>query len=187
MTTRNGSIPILRVIWSLVRNQPVRYPITLVNFTILWTMPVVIGFISAAYFDSLTGQAAGWDLTTVLAAVWGWCLARIVVVFVAMRLHSGVLFRANAGIKRNMLSWIYTLPGAQPLAETPGEVVSRFRDDVEHTVEAFDFTVDLVGSGVSAVLSFAVLLESGAIARLPGTPQRRSPAFSGRPSARCSR
>ncbi|RPI24297.1 MAG: ABC transporter ATP-binding protein, partial [Actinobacteria bacterium] len=158
MTTRNGSIPILRVIWALVRNQPVRYPLTLLNFTILWTMPVFIGFISAAYFDSLTGQAAGWDLTTVLAALWAWCVARIVVVFLAMRLHSGVLFRANAGIKRNMLSWIYSLPGAQPLAETPGEVVSRFRDDVEHTVEAFDFTVDLVGSGLSAVLSFMVLL-----------------------------
>lgn len=157
MTARNGSIPILSVIWTLAKNQPVRYPISLAAWTVIWTMPVLIGFISAAYFDSLTGQAVGWNLATVLGALWAWCIARMVAVFLAMRLHSNVLFRANAGMKRNMLSWIYSLPGAQPLAETPGEVVSRFRDDVEHTVEAFDFTVDLVGSGVSAIVSFIVL------------------------------
>jgi ATP-binding cassette, subfamily B, bacterial len=157
MTARNGSIPILRVIWALARNQPVRYPISLAAWTVIWTMPVLIGFISAAYFDSLTGQAVGWNLATVIAALWAWSFARIGAVFLAMRLHSNVLFRANAGMKRNMLSWIYSLPGAQPLAETPGEVVSRFRDDVEHTVEAFDFTVDLIGSGVSAIVSFIVL------------------------------
>ena len=134
MTARNGSIPILRVIWALVRNQPVRYPISLVTWTVIWTMPIVIGFISAAFFDSLTGQGTGWNLATVLTALWAWCLARMTAVLLAMRLHSNVLFRANAGMKRNMLSWIYTLPAAHPLAETPGEVVSRFRDDVEHTI-----------------------------------------------------
>lgn len=158
MTTRKGSVPIVRVVLALIRNQPVRYPISLLAWIVIWTMPVAIGFISAAYFDSLTGQAVGWNLATVLAAIWAWSVARIIAVFMAMRLHSNVLFRANAGMKRNMLSWIYSLPGAHPLDETPGEVVSRFRDDVEHTVEAFDFTVDLVGSGVSAVVSFVVLL-----------------------------
>jgi ATP-binding cassette subfamily B protein len=158
MTTRKATVPIMRVIWALMRNQPIRYPISLCAWTVIWTMPVLIGFISAAFFDSLTGQAAGWNVATVIAAVWAWSVARMVSVFLAMRLHSSVLFRANAGMKRNMLSWIYSLPGAHPLAETPGEVVSRFRDDVEHTTEAFDFTVDLVGSGVSAIVSFVILM-----------------------------
>ena len=56
-----------------------------------------------------------------------------------------------------MLAWIFGLPAARPVAETPGEVVSRFRDDTEHLQEAFDFTVDFVGSILSAAITFALL------------------------------
>ncbi len=158
MTTHESRVPISAVISRLIANQPVRYSISLFAWTVIWTMPVLIGFIAAGFFDSLTGQAPGWDLTTVLAALWAWVAARIVSVFMAMRLHSSLLFRTNASMKRNMLSWIYSLPGAHPVEETPGEVVSRFRDDVEHTIEAMDFTVDLVGSIVSAIVAFVVLM-----------------------------
>ena len=56
-----------------------------------------------------------------------------------------------------MLAWIFSLPGARPVHETPGEVVSRFRDDVDHTVEAMDFTVDFVGSMLSALVAVILL------------------------------
>ena len=59
-----------------------------------------------------------------------------------------------------MLSWIFSLPGARPVDETPGEVVSRFRDDVDHTLEAMDFTVDFIGSTVSAIVAVIVLFLS---------------------------
>ena len=71
--------------------------------------------------------------------------------------HSNLLFRAATLLKRNLLEWIYSLPGAHPVDEAPGEVVSRFRDDTEHVVEAFDFTVDLAGSTVSAAVAIAIL------------------------------
>ena len=158
MTTRRASVPIASVIMRLIANQPVRYGVALVAWTVIWTMPILVGLIAAGFFDSLTGQAPGWDITTVLVALWAWVAARVAMVFTAMRLHSSLLFRANASIKRNMLAWIYSLPGAHPVDETPGEVVSRFRDDVEHTIEAMDFTVDLVGSVVSAIVSFIVLM-----------------------------
>ena len=48
-------------------------------------------------------------------------------------------------------------PGARPVDETPGEVVSRFRDDVNHTLEALDFTVDFIGSTVSAIVAIVIL------------------------------
>ena len=39
----------------------------------------------------------------------------------------------------------------------PGEVVSRFRDDVDHTLEPFDMSVDIFGASFAAILSFGVL------------------------------
>jgi ATP-binding cassette subfamily B protein len=74
-----------------------------------------------------------------------------------MRLHSELLFRASAGLRAAMLAWIFSLPGARPVEETPGEVVSRFRDDVEHTIEAMDFTVDVAGSIAFASIAVVIL------------------------------
>jgi ATP-binding cassette subfamily B protein len=154
--TMRAQVPIGRIVWALIRNQPVRYGVSTVIWITLWVMPVLAGFIAAAFFDSLTADTA-WDISLLIALLWGYVVARIALVFSGMRLHSELLFRASAGMRAAMLRWIFSLPGARPVEETPGEIVSRFRDDVEHTIEAMDFTVDVAGSIVSAVVSIVVL------------------------------
>jgi ATP-binding cassette subfamily B protein len=153
-----GRIPIWRVVVRLVANAPVRYGASALLWISIWTMPLAVGLIAANFFDSLTGQAPGWNLPTLATALWAYVVVRIGFVMLAMRAHSSLLFRAASGMRRSMLRWLYTLPGAQPVSETPGEVVSRFRDDVNHTIEAYDFTVDLIGSTVSAGVAVTVLL-----------------------------
>ena len=156
MTTRT-EVPIGRIVWALIRNQPVRYTMSLLIWITIWTMPILAGLIAAAFFDTLTGEGAGAPVWMLVVARWGYVAWRILMVFGGMRLHSEFLFRMAAGLRGVMLSWIFSLPGAQPVAETPGQVVSRFRDDVEHTLEAADFTVDLAGSTISAIVSIIVL------------------------------
>ena len=155
MTTR-AQVPIGRIVWALIRNQPARYGVSSVIWITLWVMPVLAGFIAAAFFDSLTADT-NWDISLLIALLWGYVVARIALVFSGMRLQSELLFRASAGMRAAMLRWIFSLPGARPVEETPGEIVSRVRDDVEHTIEAMDFTVDVAGSIVSAVVSIVVL------------------------------
>lgn len=149
--------PIWRVIWRFIRNSPGWYSVSTLMWVSIWTMPMLVGLIAANFFDSLTGQAPGWNLATLLGALWGYVLARLGVIFAGIRIHVGLLFRTGAAMRRAMLRWLYTLPGAQPVKETPGEVVSRFRDDVNHTVEAYDFTVDLVGALVGALVAVSIL------------------------------
>lgn len=150
-------VPIWRVVARLVANAPVRYVSSALLWITIWTMPLAVGLIAANFFDNLTGQAPGWNLPTLIAAIWAYVLSRIGFVFAAMRAHSALLFRAASGMRRSMLGWILKLPGAQPVAETPGEVVSRFRDDVDHITEAYDFTVDLIGSTISAAVAVVIL------------------------------
>ncbi|MGB5532598.1 MAG: hypothetical protein WBN71_05795, partial [Acidimicrobiia bacterium] len=69
MTTRSQA-PIMRMILALIRNQPVRYGFGVVLWITIWTMPIAIGLIVAAFFDQLTGEAAGWNLPTIIAALW---------------------------------------------------------------------------------------------------------------------
>ncbi len=155
MSTRE--IPIWRVVARLVANSPGHYVTSALAWISIWTMPLAVGLIAAAFFDSLSGTA-GWNLPTLVAALWAYVIVRIGFVLLAMRLHSSLLFRAGSGMRRSMLRWLYTLPGAQPVSETPGEVVSRFRDDVNHAVEAYDFTVDLIGSIVSSTVAVLILV-----------------------------
>ena len=155
--TTPAQAPISKVVLALIKNQRLRYFSSLVMWIMIWSTPIIVGLLIAAFFDQLTGEAVGWNLTTILAVLWAYLVARIGAVFVAMRLHSSLLFRAGAGMRGSMLAWIFSLPGARPVDETPGEVVSRFRDDVDHTLEALDFTVDFVGSTVSAVIAIIIL------------------------------
>ena len=145
------------VIARLVRNQPVRYATSLVTWIGIWTMPVVLGLLSRQFFDGLSGDG-GWAASTVVVALVVWTAAYVAAIFTGMRLHARLMVRARTGVQRTMLAWIFGLPAARPVRESPGEVVSRFRDDTEHLQEAFDFSVDFLGSILSAAIAFVLLV-----------------------------
>jgi ATP-binding cassette subfamily B protein len=149
--------PFSRVIWTMIRSQPWRYAAAAVLWTSIWTMPLLIGFLIAYFFNELEAGIETTTVVLIVAAAFAYAAGRSVMIFLGMRNHASLLFRAAGTMRRNLLLRIYELPGAATLDETPGEVVSRFRDDVEHTVEPFDLSVDLLGSLVAGSLSFIVL------------------------------
>jgi ATP-binding cassette subfamily B protein len=146
-----------RALFALARQQPLRYTWALFLWTLIWTMPVLIGLITARYFDALVEGIEREALMAVVAATFAYAAGRSVAIMLGMRNHGSMLFRAGASMRRNLLERIYELPGADAIDDTPGEVVSRFRDDVEHTLEPFDLSVDIVGATFAAILSFGVL------------------------------
>jgi ATP-binding cassette subfamily B protein len=147
----------IRVMLRMIRRQPVRYSFALFLWISIWTMPILVGLISAAYFDALTAGIDVNTLTLLVAALLAYALTRSMFIFMGMRNHAYLLFRAAATIRKNLLVRIYELPGAAGPIETPGEMVSRFRDDVEHVIEPFDLFVDFVGALVSGAISAAIL------------------------------
>jgi ATP-binding cassette, subfamily B, bacterial len=147
-------------VWALsrlVRNQPVRFTTSLLVWLTIWTMPVALGVITQRFFDGLTDDG-GWALSSVVVAIVVWTTAYIAAILTGIRLHASLMVRARTSVQRTMLAWIFGLPAARPVAESSGEVVSRFRDDTEHVQDAFDFTVDFLGSGLSATVAFVLLL-----------------------------
>lgn len=147
----------LRILWEMIRQQPIRYGFALFLWIAIWTTPVLVGLIVAWFFDQLVAGIETPQIVWVVAAIVAYALGRSVTIFLAMRNHGSLLFRAWGQIRRNVLERIYELPGAAALDETPGEIVSRFRDDVEHMVEPFDLSVDFVGAGIAGAVSLAIL------------------------------
>jgi len=146
-----------RVLLRLIRAQPIRYGIALFLWTAIWTMPILTGLIIAYFFDRLAAGMTVNTLTLVIVATFAYAAGRSMFIVLGMRNHGSLLFRAAATMRKNLLVRIYELPGAAALDETPGEIVSRFRDDVEHIIEPFDISVDLVGALVAGTVSFALL------------------------------
>jgi len=156
-TAVTTDVSTVRLILRLIRNQRGRYSASALLWITIWTLPTLFGLITAAFFDAMTGQAPGWNVTTVVVALAAWTIAYIGTIIMGMRTHGALLFKAGAGMQQSMLRRIFSLPGAQPVHESSGEVVSRFRDDVDHTLEAMDFSVDLLGSVVSAIIAITIL------------------------------
>lgn len=156
MTTQ-PTPPFGRVLIKMMTGQPIRYSFAMFLWVGIWTMPVLIGLITARYFDLVVDGISPATMTLLVLGILAYAMTRSVFIFMAMRNHASLLFRASATIRRNLLVRIYELPGAIGLPETPGEIVSRFRDDIEHVVEPFDLFVDFVGSLVAGAISFAIM------------------------------
>ena len=68
------------------------------------------------------------------------------------------MFRTGTLLRRNMLSRVFEMPGAQAVERSAGEAISRFREDVDEIEESLSWTVDLMGLTVFSAVALIVLL-----------------------------
>jgi ATP-binding cassette subfamily B protein len=131
---------------ALIARQKGRWTLNVVLWVAIYVLPVIPGLITQAFFNRVSRVETGGLSVPVLVgliAVYGF--GRIAVMFWGMWVDIHFRFRNQTLLRRNLLTRIYERPGAQALAETPGEAMTRFREDVEETDETVSWTVDLVG------------------------------------------
>jgi ATP-binding cassette subfamily B protein len=151
-------LPVARLGASLIARQKGRWTLNALIWVAIYVMPVAPGLITRAFFDQVSGAAGGGPgvpLLVGLLAAYG--VARITVMFWGMWVDIHFRFRNLVLLRRNLLARIYERPGAQALAETPGEALTRFREDVEETDETVSWTVDLAGIACFAPLSLGIM------------------------------
>ena len=157
-SSARASVPTFKLMLGLVRFTPWRYAGNAVLWTLVWVMPVIPGLISKEFFDGLTGEASvSFDVNTLIAFMGAYGLARVGLVAVAMLSDVNFRFRIGSLLRRNMIGRILSLPGARAVPDSPGEAISRFRDEVEHVEEAVDLTVDMLGTVAFSTVAVIVL------------------------------
>lgn len=148
-----------RFLWELVRYRPGLYFFEVALSIPVYCTPLVLGLVVRALFDSLSGSAPAsfgvWDLLALLVVTdlfgagaqlaysFGW---------VTYSFHSVLLLR------RNLFEHLLHLYGARPLPESAGDLISRFRDDVNQIDEALEAWVDVTGKGVFAAIAVGIML-----------------------------
>jgi ATP-binding cassette subfamily B protein len=157
-SSARASVPTFKLMLRLLRFAPWRYAGNAILWTLVWVMPVIPGLISKEFFDGLSGEVSvSFDVNTLIAFMGAYGLARVALVAVAMLSDVNFRFRVGSLLRRNMIGRILSLPGARAVPHSPGEAISRFRDDVEHVEEAIDLTVDMMGTVAFSTVAVIVL------------------------------
>jgi ATP-binding cassette subfamily B protein len=121
--------------------------------------PQVTGLVQREFFNTLSGSPSlGLTPKTIAMIVIAFALAQAVTIFGDIYLHFLYGFRTSALLRKNMLTRILDRPGARAVPQSPGEAISRFRDDANNAV---DFTAQipfLIGQALFAVIALVTML-----------------------------
>jgi ATP-binding cassette subfamily B protein len=150
--------PTARLMAGAIKAEPWRYAANVVIWATIWLMPVLPALIVRAFFDSLELET-GANAITFVAAVLAYGLGRIAIMVLGMHNDIHFEFRNASQLRRNMLERIYEMPAAQAVQGSPGEMISRFREDVDHTQETISWTVDMLGSLVFGIVAVWILAD----------------------------
>jgi ATP-binding cassette subfamily B protein len=123
-----------------------------------YLFPLVPGLIVRRVFDILTNSApATMSVWGLLALLVGVAVVRVTALIGAVVAEVSVHLVVGTLLHKNLLARILTHPGARALPASPGEAISRFRDDVQHVVGFLTWTIDPVGQAVVMATAISVL------------------------------
>ena len=154
MTQSNRQPPAKRpsnwwYIWQLTKYKPWTYgAFGLMEILIFGVFPQLSGFTIQAIFNQLTGDAQTdfslWALAAILIAV---AVGRGAAFFTDVFLYFTFQYTITALLRCNIFDTILRRPGAKSIPESPGEAVSRFRDDAEEVAYFMSEMLIVLGFG----------------------------------------
>lgn len=147
-------------LWRLVRFQPWFYALNCLFVTLVIVLEMVPGLIARQVFDGLAAhlpvEATFWQLAAILLLSG---LGRIMFLFGCQLTNAPFVLISSALMQKNLFARILQLPGARALPISPGEAVSRFRDDVEDSAVFPTQFNDLVALTMFALISLIIMLK----------------------------
>ncbi|MDB5080507.1 MAG: transporter ATP-binding protein [Chloroflexi bacterium] len=146
-------------IWHLVRFRPVLYLLSsLLASIFFYVFPLIPGLIAQQFFNMLSRNAPAdlglWSLIALFVAAQ---LGAIAGNFAAMAVEPTLQMTAAALVRKNIFDHIFARPGASKLPSSPGEAVSRFRDDMKTVATFLTWTSDPIGQVIVFTLALVVL------------------------------
>ncbi len=148
-------------LWRLARYRPGLYLLSgSLASTLFYLFPLVPGLIVRPYLDALAaGTPAGWNLWSLLTLLVGYAIVRVGALMAGVAAETTVQQLAASLLRQNLFARILRHPGAQALPSSPGEAISRLRDDVTAIVGFLTWTLDPVGQAIVTIIALIVLIQ----------------------------
>ncbi len=160
MTTQ---VPPLRAHWRLGTFRGVMYLAQLLMRNVIFSVaPLLSGLIVRAFFETLSADPAyraGFNPYTLAALLVVVAAGRSLIIVFDITLQMVWIVSLHTLLRKNMLARIMSRPGARAVPYSPGEAVTRFRDDVNEAVAPLNQGPFVVGDVVFTLLAILIMLQ----------------------------
>ncbi|MHB8598257.1 MAG: ATP-binding cassette domain-containing protein [Ktedonobacteraceae bacterium] len=148
-----------QLLWRMIRYRPLLYTGNAILWALIHLSPLIPGLILQQFFNTLPASTHlnpdVWLLVALLVAT---ALARCILMLGGALTDIPHRFIMNSLLQRNLLERILERPGARAVPDSPGEAISRFRDDARQAENAVSWTLDQIGLGLFAITAVIILL-----------------------------
>ena len=150
-----------RYFWEIIRFSSVLWTVIVVLRVFIFALNRQVGgLLQREFFNHLSGSAnLGFTPESIAAIVVAVALANAAMIFGDIFAHFSYIFRGSALLRKNMLSRILDRPGARAVPQSPGEAISRFRDDANRAVEFTAQIPFVIGMTLFAVIAMVTMLQ----------------------------
>ncbi len=146
-----------RMLWRLLTYDRRASAVNVTLWGLFWVLPLATGLITRQIFNAISGGAPVSGIWVLLALLVGAAAVRVAVNLVGVMAWASYYFTLAALLRRNLLEVILGRPGARALPDSPGEALSRFRDDVDELLRLVEWVVDGTGIITAGVVGVAVM------------------------------
>jgi ATP-binding cassette, subfamily B, bacterial len=136
---------------------PYFWTCTAAGTVLFCVLPATLGLAAQAFFESFTGDAGVgvWTAIAVLAALQA---SEVLTELAVSHSWSGFSYQSHTLVQRNLLAGILEGYGRHGLPVSPGDAISRFRDEPPNiTSGSMDGICDLIGRGIFGVVAVVVM------------------------------
>ncbi len=147
-------------LWRVIRYRPLAFCMATLRALVFYTARLIFGLILQAFFNALPGQT---HLSVGLLAPLGLlvlaALIRACVGYSAAQVVIRYTFAVRSLLQRNLLQRILERPGARAVPNSPGEAISRFRDDTSDPIfNMFGLTTMMIAQTCFTIAALVILL-----------------------------
>ena len=136
---------------------PYFWTCTATGTVLFCVLPATLGLAAQAFFESFTGDAglSVWTAIAVLAALQA---SEVLTELAVSHSWSGFSYQSHTLVQRNLLAGILRGYGRHGLPVSPGDAISRFRDEPPSiTSGSMDGLCDLIGRGIFGIVAAVVM------------------------------
>src|SRR5712692_9821103 len=139
----------------------------MLGITVHLLLDMVPGLLMRQYFNLLTHAApVRMGLETLIVLLIVTSIGRFFSSFSLNLTNVPFMFEVGGLLRKNLLARILACPGARAVPQSPGEAISRFRDDVNEITGSFMWFNDLTAFTVFTAVGIVVMLRINAFITL---------------------
>jgi ATP-binding cassette subfamily B protein len=152
------ALPAWRVIWEMMTFRPWLWFVVLLCVALIrFCWQVAPALIIKAFFDMITGEAqltfGIWAVIAFTVATW---IGRVLASYGFYYADVPIFADMSTLLRKNLLRYILRRPGAAQLPDSPGEAVSRFKNDVNE-IPLFVILINDIMVGL-IIIAVAIIL-----------------------------